>query len=116
MARITSTPVYRVDPCDRHLADIILRRHPDLRQVLPGDCATEEEYRRMKRIVAEADNDGCEAHRWCPRPRPRTSPPDSEALWDEMRRIRRDGIDGIPSAYERVRKRIRERLGTEAPQ
>jgi len=70
-ANVHHRPVARVDTPVRLLAEIILRRHPDLVHVRSIDCADEDEHHSVQRLLAEAA--GIEPD-WC-RPAPGSPAP-----------------------------------------
>lgn len=101
--------VHRVELCQRHCSEIILHLHPGLHDVRPEDCRDEDEYRDIRRVLAQAASDGDEAHRW----RPLGPPLTTDEIFQEIADIRQLRIDGEPSVYERIEANIKRRQKAE---
>ena len=113
-------PKSPVDTPVRLLAEIILRRHPDLVHVRSIDCADEDEHRSVQRLLANAA--GIEPD-WCP-PAPGTPAPGSNHARDAaqpttaeiiagLQRLRQRRLAGEPTAWQRIEDAIRGRRNAE---
>ncbi|MCZ6835786.1 MAG: hypothetical protein O7G85_08435 [Planctomycetota bacterium] len=96
---------HRVELCERHIADILLRMHPALPDVEREDCHDEEEYRSIRRLLANSANNGDEAYRWR-----RLGPLlTRDEIFQKLDDIRQNHINGELSKYERIDGNIKRR-------
>ncbi len=101
--------VHRVGLAERHLATIILRRHPGLHDVRPGDCRDEDEYRDIRCVLAQAVNNGEAAYHWR-----RLGPPlSSDEIFQVIAAKRQARINGEPYRFERIGANIKRRRKAE---
>ncbi len=97
--------VYRVELAQRHCSTIILHRHPALHDVQPEDCRDDDEYRDIRRLQAQAENNGKEAQRWR-----RLNPPlTTDEIFQEIADKRQSRINGELSVYDRIESNIKRR-------
>jgi hypothetical protein len=113
-------PKSPVDTPVRLMAELILRRHPDLVYVRSIDCADEDEHRSVQRLLANAA--GIEPD-WCP-PAPGSPAPGGNHARDAalpttteifagLARLRQQRLAGEPSPWERIEDNIRGRRNME---
>jgi len=111
-------PKSRVDTPVRLLAEIILRRHPDLVYVRSIDCADEDEHRQVQRLLANAA--GIEPD-WCApgTPAPGSNHahdaalPDTTEIFAGLERLRQRRLAGEPTPWQRIEDNIRGRRNAE---
>ena len=101
--------VYRVELAQRHCSTIILRLHPELHDVRREDCRDEDEYRDIRRLQAQAENNGKEAQRW----RRLNPPPTTDEIFQEVADKRQSRINGELSVYDRIESNIKRRRKAE---
>ena len=96
--RIARRTGYRVELALRHCSTIILHLHPELPDVRPEDCRDKDEYRDIRRLQSQAENNGKEAQRWR-----RLNPPlTADERWQEVADKRQSRINGELSVYDRI--------------
>ena len=100
---------HRVELCQRHCSEIILHHHPGLHDIQPEDCRDEDEYRDIRRLLAQAANDGDEAHHW----RPLGPPLTTDEIFREIEAKRQARINDEPYRFERIEANIKRRRKAE---